>query len=236
MQTLYTFPQTVGIAGGRPSSSYYFVGSQSDNLFYLDPHHARPAIPLRPPSRMSPETYERQSSPEAYGSDRERDKERQFRTVHHVRSPTSPMSIRSNSSAASSFSYRSPTLQPSPLQQQLSTSSASTSHSDSSQSHNNLHTRWQSASVLPDESAEMDSRELGLGTDLDPQQRHLVTAYSQAELRTFHCDRVRKMPLSGLDPSMLLGFLCKDEGEWLDLKDRITEVRVLPCCRQRCER
>ena len=38
----------MGIASGRPSSSYYFVGLQADNLFYLDPHHARPAIPLRP--------------------------------------------------------------------------------------------------------------------------------------------------------------------------------------------
>ena len=89
--------------------------------------------------------------------------------------------------------------------------------------------------MFADESAEMDSRELGLGTDLDPMQRHLVTAYSQAELRTFHCDRVRKMPLSGLDPSMLLGFLCKDEGEWLDLKDRITEVRAQPCRRRVAE-
>ena len=39
MKALYTFPQSVGIAGGRPSSSYYFVGSQTVNLFYLDPHH-----------------------------------------------------------------------------------------------------------------------------------------------------------------------------------------------------
>ncbi len=30
------------------SSSYSFVGSQSDNLFYLDPHNPRPAIPLQP--------------------------------------------------------------------------------------------------------------------------------------------------------------------------------------------
>ncbi|KAJ6470138.1 hypothetical protein DFH09DRAFT_1221217 [Mycena vulgaris] len=49
---LYTFPQSVGIAGGRPSSSYYFVGvqgdGQGDGLFYLDPHHSRPAEPLRP--------------------------------------------------------------------------------------------------------------------------------------------------------------------------------------------
>ena len=33
----YTRSQSIGIAGGRPSSSYYFVGSQADNLFYLDP-------------------------------------------------------------------------------------------------------------------------------------------------------------------------------------------------------
>ncbi|KAI0353215.1 hypothetical protein OH77DRAFT_1554187 [Trametes cingulata] len=222
IKTLYTFPQSVGIAGGRPSSSYYFVGSQADNLFYLDPHHARPAVPLRPPPR-NVDSWESQGSPEPYGSDRERDRDRTYRPSQHVRSSTSPFSGRtSGATSGSSFSYRSPTLSPSPLQQQLSTSSASTSQSESSQSH--MHPRWQSSSVLPDDSAEMDSRELGLGSDLDPVQRHYVTAYSNAELKTFHCDRVRKMPLSGLDPSMLLGFLCKDEGEWLDLKDRIAEL------------
>ncbi|KAJ7841290.1 hypothetical protein B0H13DRAFT_1910338 [Mycena leptocephala] len=33
----------------RPSRPpYYFVGIQGDGLFYLDPHHSRPAVPLRP--------------------------------------------------------------------------------------------------------------------------------------------------------------------------------------------
>ncbi|TQS33818.1 hypothetical protein Golomagni_05825 [Golovinomyces magnicellulatus] len=41
-------PQSVGIAGGRPSSSHYFVGSQGSFLFYLDPHHTRKAFPYRP--------------------------------------------------------------------------------------------------------------------------------------------------------------------------------------------
>jgi hypothetical protein len=50
-------------------------------------------------------------------------------------------------------------------------------------------------------------------------------AYAPAELRTFHCEKVRKMPLSGLDPSMLLGFVCRDEGEWVDLRRRIALVR-----------
>lgn len=72
----------------------------------------------------------------------------------------------------------------------------------------------------------MDSRELGFGADLDESQRHYVTAYSAAELKTFHCERVRKMPLSGLDPSMLIGFLCKDENDWIDLRHRVADVRI----------
>jgi len=37
-------PQSIGIAGGRPSSSLYFVGVQGDNFFYYDPHQTRPAL------------------------------------------------------------------------------------------------------------------------------------------------------------------------------------------------
>ncbi|KAJ7865221.1 hypothetical protein B0H13DRAFT_1637209, partial [Mycena leptocephala] len=48
IKLLYTFPQSVGIAGPRPSSSYYFVGVQGDGPFYLDPHNSCPAVPLRP--------------------------------------------------------------------------------------------------------------------------------------------------------------------------------------------
>ncbi|BCS05171.1 cysteine protease ATG4 [Aspergillus luchuensis] len=40
-------PQSVGIAGGRPSASHYFVGAQGSHLFYLDPHYTRPALPDR---------------------------------------------------------------------------------------------------------------------------------------------------------------------------------------------
>ncbi|KAJ7239736.1 hypothetical protein C8J57DRAFT_1528079 [Mycena rebaudengoi] len=43
-------------------------------------------------------------------------------------------------------------------------------------------------------------------------------AYSPAELRTFHCEKVRTMPLSGLDPSMVIGFARRDAA---DLRRRI---------------
>jgi cysteine protease ATG4 len=32
---------------GRPSSSHYFVGVQSDHFFYLDPHTCRSLLPLK---------------------------------------------------------------------------------------------------------------------------------------------------------------------------------------------
>lgn len=36
---LLALKQSVGIAGGKPSSSYYFFGFQGSNLLYLDPHN-----------------------------------------------------------------------------------------------------------------------------------------------------------------------------------------------------
>lgn len=101
LQSIFTFPQCIGIAGGRPSSSYYFVASQGDHLFYLDPHYTRPAVALEHTTVATPED--------------------------------------------------------------------------------------------------------------DP-------------LATFHCDRIRKMPLSSMDPSMLVGFLCETEDDWLDLKSRIAAM------------
>ncbi|KAF2766324.1 hypothetical protein EJ03DRAFT_298593 [Teratosphaeria nubilosa] len=41
-------PQSVGIAGGRPSSSHYFIGHQADNFFYLDPHTTKPSLSSQP--------------------------------------------------------------------------------------------------------------------------------------------------------------------------------------------
>ncbi|KAI1181047.1 cysteine protease atg4 [Nemania sp. FL0916] len=40
-------PQSIGIAGGRPSSSHYFIGVQGLHFFYLDPHYTRPLFPYR---------------------------------------------------------------------------------------------------------------------------------------------------------------------------------------------
>ncbi|KAK2628888.1 hypothetical protein QTJ16_001991 [Diplocarpon rosae] len=39
-------PQSIGVAGGQPSSSHYFIGVQGQYFFYLDPHQTRPALPL----------------------------------------------------------------------------------------------------------------------------------------------------------------------------------------------
>lgn len=90
--------------------------------------------------------------------------------------------------------------------------------------------RWQNANALTSPglsaSPDLDPQDLvGIEEeDLDPVAEHYVSQYSASELRTFHCERVRKMPLSSLDPSMLLGFLCKDEHDWVELRRRLDEV------------
>ncbi|KAJ5079662.1 cysteine protease atg4 [Anaeramoeba ignava] len=43
---LFTFSmsQSIGIIGGKPNSSYYFMAKQDDELFFLDPHRIQPVI------------------------------------------------------------------------------------------------------------------------------------------------------------------------------------------------
>lgn len=51
-----TMTTSIGIAGGRPSSSHYFVGVQGDYFFYLDPHFNRTALRYHEdPKEMSAE-------------------------------------------------------------------------------------------------------------------------------------------------------------------------------------
>eukprot|EP01090_Pellita_catalonica_P022015 TRINITY_DN8404_c0_g1_i1.p1 TRINITY_DN8404_c0_g1~~TRINITY_DN8404_c0_g1_i1.p1 ORF type:complete len:450 (+),score=49.18 TRINITY_DN8404_c0_g1_i1:71-1420(+) len=38
LKAVLCLPQSVGIIGGKPQSSFYFVGCQDDRVFYFDPH------------------------------------------------------------------------------------------------------------------------------------------------------------------------------------------------------
>lgn len=46
LRRLLCFPQSVGIVGGRPGASLYFVGFQADYFIHLDPHECQPASSL----------------------------------------------------------------------------------------------------------------------------------------------------------------------------------------------
>ncbi|KAJ6741388.1 CYSTEINE PROTEASE ATG4B [Salix purpurea] len=41
LQATFTFPQSLGILGGKPGASTYIVGVQDENAFYLDPHEVQ---------------------------------------------------------------------------------------------------------------------------------------------------------------------------------------------------
>ncbi|KAG9202177.1 Cysteine protease atg4 [Epicoccum nigrum] len=55
--------QSIGIAGGRPSASHYFIGTQGNNFFYLDPHTTRPLLPYHTPSFAKDDTAAKADSP-----------------------------------------------------------------------------------------------------------------------------------------------------------------------------
>ncbi|KAJ6243122.1 cysteine protease atg4 [Anaeramoeba flamelloides] len=38
LKEIFSFPYTLGVVGGKPNTSYYFVAVQNDHLYYLDPH------------------------------------------------------------------------------------------------------------------------------------------------------------------------------------------------------
>ncbi|GAA97415.1 uncharacterized protein L969DRAFT_74527 [Mixia osmundae IAM 14324] len=152
-----SFPQSVGISGGRPSSSYYFVGVQQNSVYYIDPHHTKPAIPFRqPPPDIAALAAEL------------------------------PLDIHSPLNA---------------WQRSLGDSLPPTPGAEP---------------PAPDEC-----------DDATRLRAWFANEYDETCFGSFHCDRVRKMPLSGLDPSMLIGFLCRDEADWDDLQSRAGEHKSI---------
>jgi len=53
LQAMFELPQSLGIIGGRPRRSHYFVGCQGDQLLYLDPHEVQPALSAQEPALAS---------------------------------------------------------------------------------------------------------------------------------------------------------------------------------------
>ncbi|TRM57351.1 hypothetical protein BD626DRAFT_574659 [Schizophyllum amplum] len=200
IKQLYTFPQSLGIAGGRPSSSYYFVGAQAGDLFYLDPHHARPTVPLREVGEVKisatpPPTQAANSSNDALGS---QDALAQSTTKDGLtRSATTADKKRSKKEKRLSFD-----------------TDAEKSEAGKASKHKRRHSQHLATALA---NATAPTLPPGLAA-------HYLAGYTAAETRTFHCERVRKMPMSGLDPSMLLGFVCKDKADWDDWRARVSKL------------
>ncbi|WVQ93793.1 hypothetical protein IAU59_000871 [Kwoniella sp. CBS 9459] len=244
IKALFTFPQSVGIAGGRPSSSYYFVGSQANSLFYLDPHFTRPAIPLEiPPAPSAPPTSPQPSCRTDRGIAEE--------DPVVVDSPELPSDISSGppytldvvdvddiSSQSESESESDISSSPSTrVRRGKRTSKAAKRLSAKGVTPPRPRPTTVLAPTPPTDPVQPDTFSPSPQTapiptthnpldplPVDPSVKWYANAYPETALRTFHCEKVKKMPLSGLDPSMLLGFLVKDEADWEDFVERTNRL------------
>lgn len=240
LQTLFTFPQSVGIAGGRPNTSYYFVASQGNSLFYLDPHFTRPAVPLEiPPARtnnMSQETASvAQTTPVESPSDMRESRTMRLDTVDvddisdnsdNSLSPTKNrprktrhakrLSIRSTPTQSPYIGSKVPSTPSTPI----------VSRSDRPIDVFDAPAPIDSSSLagLPPTTARAGEASPTSPSGIDQQTAWYLHAYTDTQLKTFHSEKVRKMPLSGLDPSMLLGFLIRNEAEFEDFCERVSRV------------
>jgi cysteine protease ATG4 len=80
-------------------------------------------------------------------------------------------------------------------------------HGQSPMTENELFIRPRSGA--PDLDA---ARQPAGGTLTPAEDQFYARPYAAAGLRTFHYERLRKMPMSGLDPSMLIGFCMGRRG------------------------
>lgn len=46
LQSVFKFPQTVGVIGGKPNHALYIIGCVGDEMICLDPHTTQPVVPV----------------------------------------------------------------------------------------------------------------------------------------------------------------------------------------------
>ncbi|KAJ6543260.1 hypothetical protein DFH09DRAFT_1088957 [Mycena vulgaris] len=193
----YETIKSVGIAGGRPSSPYYLVGVQGDGLFYLDPHHSRPAVPFRPfvPSSTSAHNHTSNHAVPCNGT-AALDARRSLGPEAYVRggSMSPEYGGHGGTGSMSSEGYvRVGSLSP-----------------DFASGHGHGH------ALMTEDELFFISRPLLAASEFDDtagghltpaEATHYARASSTAELR-----------------NMLIGFVCRDEAEWVDLRRKVSEL------------
>nr|XP_019048884.1 hypothetical protein I302_02663 [Kwoniella bestiolae CBS 10118]OCF27814.1 hypothetical protein I302_02663 [Kwoniella bestiolae CBS 10118] len=231
IKALFAFPQSVGIAGGRPSSSYYFVGSQANSLFYLDPHLTRPAIPLEiPPAPVM-------STPNPTKPEEEEpvmiDPSESIPTTGEVKYKIDVVNVDDISSDESSDSNitSSPSTRVRRAKRNSKQAKRLSAKGTTPPRPTSTHPHSQNGESTPRQSNSKEPAQIPIPSHhpldelpVEPEMQWWINAYPEQALRTFHCEKVKKMPLSGLDPSMLLGFLVRSESDWEDFVERANKL------------
>lgn len=236
IKALFTFPQSVGIAGGRPSSSYYFVGSQANHLFYLDPHLTRPAIPLQVPP-LPVHSAKEEGSMESSSILSTAEEESEEGVMIHT--PETPRSTTPSTFSAAEevedeereeweqgSKYKLDVMDADGFRVEEEISDDKGRNEGKAIESDIPKSTLESNGVIQERSDKQKTftSTTSVDSQVDPQMLWYTTAYPDSLLRTYHCEKIKKMPLSGLDPSMLLGFVCKSEDDFENFVERVAQL------------
>ncbi|KAF8146129.1 hypothetical protein K438DRAFT_1781286 [Mycena galopus ATCC 62051] len=195
-------PSASRAAAPRPHTT---SSASKATVSYLDPHHSRPAVPFRPFVSEPSLSITRSSS--SYGQGH-----------GNPTSPSMTPGSRHSLSPEAAFNESRARVW---LLRRLYEPQLSARARTGSLANDGGRARHRPARVS---SPSTDSHNAGAGAHPAGgpmgavEEAYFARAYSAAEMRTFHCEWVHKMPLSGLDPSMLIGFVVRDEADWVDLR------------------
>lgn len=207
-------PQSVGIAGGRPSQSYYFFGYQSDSLFYVDPHIAKPSIPFK-----SPPTDD----------DIKNHIENLIKHDFHPSFSNFNFNNNNNNTNTNTNKHKSGhRRRKTSIMLNNKSDKRNRSRSNSSATIHNINLNHDLPSPWSTPSTSTNTindtiKEIPTSEELLDNWYH--EAYSSSQINSYLCDKPRKMQLTSMDPSMLLGFVIKDENDWNDWCNRHSQVR-----------
>ncbi|OMJ29456.1 Cysteine protease ATG4A, partial [Smittium culicis] len=197
IKKLFKNPYSLGFVGGSPGKSFFFIGSQDNNLLYLDPHFAKPYVSLDE-YKKNKEVAEVGKISTSYNN------RNSIKTSREIISQSDSSEL-SMSDIGSSYRVVNKKYPKGSKKYSFSSKSVNTNLLNEPNSNDRR-------SVSKDQFYNPDTSVLNF---MDTHSSKIVSDEFEDVINDdFHTVNLRSIPIQDLDPSMFLAFIFKTEECW----------------------